>query len=81
MGITFWKSKSDRKPNRNGDVKQADSRAQAKSFRDQQQKEGAFDHRDRGIRTVPLNRIVGSGYSWAGVCGLAVVLVLLLYLT
>ena len=60
MGITFWKSKSDRKSNRNRDAKQIDSRSQAKSFRDQQQKEGAFDHRDRGIRTVPLNRIVGS---------------------
>jgi hypothetical protein len=31
-----------------------------KSFRDQQQKEAAFDHRNRGIRTIPLNRIVGS---------------------
>ena len=31
-----------------------------KSFKDQQQKEAAFDHRDRGIRSVPLNRIVGS---------------------
>jgi hypothetical protein len=61
MGITFWKSKSAGKPNTRTRVKkQEDSRAQAKSFRDQQQKEGAFDHRDRGIRTVPLNRIVGS---------------------
>jgi hypothetical protein len=61
MGITFWKSKSAGKSNsRNRAEKQDYSRAQAKSFRDQQQKEGAFDHRDRGIRTVPLNRIVGS---------------------
>ena len=60
MGITFWKSKFDRKSNQTRDAKQRDNRAQAKSFRDQQQKEGAFDHRDRGIRTVPLNRIVGS---------------------
>jgi len=33
---------------------------EVKSFKDQQQKEAAFDSRDRGIRTVPLKRIVGS---------------------
>ena len=61
MGITFWKSKSGGKSKgRNRVEQQVSSRAQAKSFRDQQQKEAAFDHRDRGIRTVPLNRIVGS---------------------
>jgi hypothetical protein len=61
MGITFWKSKSASKSkDRNRAEQQASSRVQAKSFRDQQQKEEAFDHRDRGIRTVPLNRIVGS---------------------
>jgi hypothetical protein len=61
MGITFWKSKSAGKSKGRNRVEQQDSsRAQAKSFRDQQQKEKAFDHRDRGIRTVPLNRIVGS---------------------
>ena len=61
MGITFWKSKSAAKSKGRNRVEQQDySRAQAKSFRDQQQKEKAFDHRDRGIQTVQLNRIVGS---------------------
>jgi hypothetical protein len=61
MGITFWKSKSAAKSdNRSRDSKPENSTADAKSFRDQQQKEEAFDHRDRGIRTVPLDRIVGS---------------------
>ena len=31
-----------------------------KSFNDQQEQEAAFDARDRGIRSVPLCRIVGS---------------------
>jgi Icc-related predicted phosphoesterase/DNA-binding Lrp family transcriptional regulator len=31
-----------------------------KSFKDQQQKEEAFDSRDRGVRTVALKQIVGS---------------------
>ena len=61
MGITFWKSKLARKlNNQNGADRQEEEAYQVKSFRDQQQKEAAFDHRDRGIRTVPLNRIVGS---------------------
>lgn len=30
------------------------------SFNDRQQKEAAFDSRIRGIRTVPIDRIVGS---------------------
>ena len=61
MGIAFWKSKSDQKQNNRVRIKrQANDTAQVKSFRDQQQREGAFDHRDRGVRTVPLNRIVGS---------------------
>ncbi|MCP4622896.1 MAG: transcriptional regulator [bacterium] len=61
MGITFWKSKSAGKTKGRNRVEQQDySRAQAKSFRDQQQKEKAFDHRDRGIQTVQLNRIAGS---------------------
>ena len=33
---------------------------EVKSFKEEQKKEAAFDSRDRGIRTVPLNRIVGS---------------------
>jgi hypothetical protein len=32
----------------------------AKSFKEEQEKEEAFDTRDRGIREVPLDRIVGS---------------------
>jgi len=61
MGITFWKSKPDPKANdRAAARRQENEKSEVKSFRDQQQKEGAFDHRDRGIRTVPLNRIVGS---------------------
>jgi len=34
--------------------------SEVKSFKDQQKKEAAFDSRDRGIRTAPLGRIVGS---------------------
>jgi len=61
MGILFWKSKSGRKThNRENTARQEDQTPAVKSFRDQQQREAAFDHRDRGIRTVPLNRIVGS---------------------
>jgi len=39
---------------------QADAPSEIKSFNDDQKKEAAFDARDRGIRTVPLSRIVGS---------------------
>ena len=61
MGITFWKSKPDRKANnRSTSGKSSGDISEAKSFRKQQEKEAAFDHRDRGIRSVPLNRIVGS---------------------
>ena len=61
MGITFWRSKPVPKANDRADAKrQEDEKAIVKSFHDQQEKEAAFDHRDRGIRTVPLNRIVGS---------------------
>jgi DNA-binding Lrp family transcriptional regulator len=61
MGITFWKSKRTQKTNNRAGVnRQEDSMPEIKSFKDQQQKEAAFDHRDRGIRSVPLNRIVGS---------------------
>jgi len=34
--------------------------SEAKSFKERQQKEKAFDYRERGVRTVPLDRIVGS---------------------
>ena len=61
MGITFWKSKQGRKRPNLGRAEQHEKEANGvKSFRDQQQKEAAFDHRDRGIRSVPLDRIVGS---------------------
>ena len=61
MGLTFWKSKLARKSNdrARANLQQSEPNA-VKSFRDQQQKEAAFDHRDRGIRSVPLKRIVGS---------------------
>lgn len=61
MGITFWKSKRVRKPNNRVNASLHEEETyEVKSFRDQQQKEAAFDHRDRGIRSVPLDRIVGS---------------------
>jgi hypothetical protein len=61
MGITFWKSKPNPKTNnRSPSAKTSGDLSEAKSFRDQQEQEAAFDHRDRGIRSVPLNRIVGS---------------------
>jgi DNA-binding Lrp family transcriptional regulator len=61
MAITFWKSKPAPKANDRPHAGQREKqKSGVKSFRDQQQKEAAFDHRDRGIRTVPLNRIVGS---------------------
>jgi DNA-binding Lrp family transcriptional regulator len=61
LGITFWKSKLARKlDNGTSANRQEEETHEVKSFRDQQQKEAAFEHRDRGIRTVPLNRIVGS---------------------
>jgi len=40
--------------------KQTDAPSGIKSFNDDQKKEAAFDARDRGIRTVPMSRIVGS---------------------
>jgi hypothetical protein len=61
MAITFWKSKLARKPNnRTSANRQEEATYEVKSFKDQQQKEAAFDHRDRGIRSVALDRIVGS---------------------
>jgi hypothetical protein len=61
MAITFWKSKPVQKANDRANAgQQENEKSGVKSFRDQQQKEAAFDHRDRGIRSVPLKRIVGS---------------------
>ena len=61
MDITSWKSKVVRILNSRTTLrKQADAPPEIKSFNDDQKKEAAFDFRDRGIRTVPMNRIVGS---------------------
>ena len=61
MDITSWKSKVVRILNScTTSRKQADAQAEIKSFNDDQQKEAAFDVRDRGIRTVPMSRVVGS---------------------
>ncbi len=61
MDITSWKSKLVRILNSCATFrKQTDAPSEVKSFTDQQKKEAAFDARDRGIRTVPLRRIVGS---------------------
>jgi DNA-binding Lrp family transcriptional regulator len=61
MDITSWKSKVVRILNScTTSPKQTDAPAEIKSFNDDQIKEAAFDARDRGIRTVPMSRIVGS---------------------
>ncbi len=61
MDITSWKSRVARMLNSRATFrKQADTPSEVKSFKDQQKKEAAFDARDRGVRTVPLSRIVGS---------------------
>ena len=61
MDITSWKSKVARILNSRKTLpKEADGPAEIKSFNDDQKKEAAFDARDRGIRTVPMRRIVGS---------------------
>ena len=61
MDIISWKSKVVRILNsRKTPLKEADGPAEIKSFNDDQKKEAAFDARDRGIRTVPMRRIVGS---------------------
>ena len=61
MGIVSWKSKVARMLNtRLTSRKQADALPEVKSFKDQQEKEAAFEARDRGVRTVPMSRIVGS---------------------
>ena len=61
MDITSWKSKVVRILNsRKMPGKEADGLPEIKSFNDDQIKEAAFDARDRGIRTIPMCRIVGS---------------------
>ncbi|MBT8357194.1 MAG: Lrp/AsnC ligand binding domain-containing protein [Deltaproteobacteria bacterium] len=61
MGTTSWKSRLRQifnKPANSG--KKNVALSEVKSFKDQQEKEAAFKSSDRGIRTVPLSRIVGS---------------------
>ena len=61
MDTASWKSRVVRWLNNClSSRKQADAPLDIKSFNDDQKKEAAFDARDRGIRTVPLSRIVGS---------------------
>jgi len=61
MDIASWKSRVIRLiDSRRSSRKQTDTPLEVKSFKDQQKKEAAFDARDRGIRTVPMGRIVGS---------------------
>jgi DNA-binding Lrp family transcriptional regulator len=61
MDIAFWKSRVVRMLDSClSSRKKTDAPQAVKSFNDQQKKEAAFEARDRGIRTVPMNRIVGS---------------------
>ena len=61
MDIASWKSRVIRLLNsRRPSDRQPDAPPEVKSFKDQQIREAAFDARDRGIRTVPMERIVGS---------------------
>ena len=61
MGITSWKSKIRDRLNRLGNFNPpADKTPEIKSFKDQQQAEAAYDSHDRGIRSVVVDRIVGS---------------------
>ena len=61
MGITSWKSRLLQIFNSSANSRKKNAEmSEVKSFKDQQKKEAAFDSRDRGIRTAPLGRIVGS---------------------
>ncbi len=61
MGIASWKSKILQTLNRFGNSPlAADEPTEVKSFKDQQKAEAAYDSRDRGVRSVALNRIAGS---------------------
>ncbi len=61
MVIASWKSKIIRLIDSCSTAgKQPDTAPEIKSFKDQQKKDAAFDARDRGTRTVPMDRIVGS---------------------
>jgi len=61
MGIASWKYRFLQKFNRGGKQRRQNSRpSEVKSFQAQQEKEAAFDTRDRGVQSIPLDRIVGS---------------------
>jgi len=61
MDIASWKSRFLQILNRGGNQhRQNNGPSEIKSFRAQQEKEAAFDTRDRGIQSIPLDRIVGS---------------------
>ena len=61
MGIASWKSRFLQIFNRDGNQRRQNSGpSEVKNFKVQQEKEAAFDTRDRGIQSIPLARIVGS---------------------
>ncbi|MGD8963325.1 MAG: Lrp/AsnC ligand binding domain-containing protein [Desulfobacterales bacterium] len=61
MGNASWKSRFLQIFNRSGNQRrQHNGPSEVKSFNVQQEKEAAFDTRDRGIQSIPLDRIVGS---------------------
>ena len=61
MGIASWKSRFLQIFNHGGNHRrQNNGPSEIKSFRAQQEKEAAFDTKDRGIQSIPLDRIVGS---------------------
>ena len=61
MGIASWKSRFLQIFNRGANQRrQNNGPSEIKSFRAQQEKEAAFDTKDRGIQSIPLDRIVGS---------------------
>ena len=61
MGTASWKSKLHQIFNRDGNQRrQNNGPSEVKNFKVQQEKEAAFDTRDRGIQSVPLDRIVGT---------------------
>ncbi|MGD8990607.1 MAG: Lrp/AsnC ligand binding domain-containing protein [Desulfobacterales bacterium] len=61
MGNASWISRFLQIFNRGGDQRrQNNGPPEVKSFKDQQEKDAAFDTRDRGIQSIPLDRIVGS---------------------
>ena len=61
MGKASLKSRFLQIFNRGGNQRrQNNGPSEVKNFKVQQEKEAAFDTKDRGIRSVPLDRIVGS---------------------